>query len=82
MEFIPFFVAGVQKAGEAINKRRHKKDQLDDQSQTPPPPYEDDGQAEAAPPEYLEAREQPLPDPGQNTQHDNHQQDMQYGKGG
>jgi hypothetical protein len=81
MEFMPFFVAGVQKAGETISKRRHKKDRLDDQSQAPPP-YEDDGQAEAPPPEYLEACEQPPTEPGQNTQQDNHQQDTRYDKEG
>lgn len=81
MEFIPFAVAGVQKAGEAINKRRHKKDHPDNQSQAPPP-YDDDGRADEAPPEYLEAREQSPPDPRQNTQEDNHQQDRQDGKEG
>ena len=81
MEFIPFVVAGVQKAREAINKRRHKKDQQDDQSPAPPP-YEDDGQVEAALPEYLETHEQLPLDPGQNTQLDNHQQDMQHDKEG
>ena len=79
MEFIPFFVAGVQKAGEAINKRRHKKDRLDDQSEAPPP-YEDDGQTEEAPPEYPDTHEQPPSDPRQNTQQDNHQQDTRHGK--